>query len=80
MIADNDADDIDVRKALAERYLTAGSPTAPNTGPRIVSTSTSTTRRTTSFWPMPFQRAKNLNPRSRSTRRHSASSPRNPTT
>jgi tetratricopeptide (TPR) repeat protein len=26
MIADNDADDIDVRKALAERYLTAGKP------------------------------------------------------
>ena len=68
MIAANDADDIAVRKALAERHLAAGDAAAPRNGPTNACISTSTTRPCTCCWPMPRPPARSSPRPSRNTR------------
>ena len=81
MLAANDADDLDVRKALAERHLAAGAARPrPRSGRPSASTSRSTTPPTTSSWPTPWPPRRSSPRPSRSTRPPSSSSPRSPTT
>ena len=59
MLADNDADDLDVRKALAERYLEAGDARqGREVGDGVPLHRRLRPRRTTSSWPTPWSPAR----------------------
>ncbi len=79
-IASFDADNVAVRKALAERHLARVTPPLPKNGPASVCRSTFMIRRRTSCSPTRRRPGRNSRRRSRSIRRLSSSRRRSPTT
>ena len=80
MIADNDADDLAVRKALAERHLAAGDAAAAEKWATECLYIDVYDPNATSCWPTPRPPGRSSPRPSRNTRPRSSSNPRSPTT